>query len=78
MGTVVEVGVEEGVEVTVDSPCGPGAPCGARLKAMEEAHRRSLRELQERHAREIRELERERDRLLQEESQATAQGKVST
>ena len=49
MGTVVEVGVEEGVEVTADGPCGPGAPCGARLKAMEEAHRRSLRELQERH-----------------------------
>ncbi|XP_067115359.1 TRIO and F-actin-binding protein-like [Osmerus mordax] len=73
MGTVVEVGVEEGVEVTVDSPCGPGAPCRARLKATEEAHRQSLRELQERHAREIRELERERDRLLQEESQATAQ-----
>uniref|UniRef100_A0A668AZW6 PH domain-containing protein n=1 Tax=Myripristis murdjan TaxID=586833 RepID=A0A668AZW6_9TELE len=56
----------------VDSPCGPGAPCRARLEAMEAAHRSALQELQEKHAREIRELERQRDRMLEEESQAAA------
>ncbi|KAM4603384.1 TRIO and F-actin-binding protein-like [Polymixia lowei] len=56
----------------MDSPCGPGAPCRARLESMEAAHRKTLQELQEKHAREIKELERERDRLLQEESQAAA------
>ncbi|XP_037327048.2 TRIO and F-actin-binding protein-like [Pungitius pungitius] len=56
----------------VDSPCGPGAPCRARLVAMEEAHRKALQEQQEKHAREIEELEEQRDRMLQEESQAAA------
>ncbi|XP_044045033.1 myosin phosphatase Rho-interacting protein-like [Siniperca chuatsi] len=55
-----------------DSPCGPGAPCRARLEAMEVAHRKALQELQEKHAREIRELEEQRGRMLQEESQAAA------
>uniref|UniRef100_A0A4W5NXS2 PH domain-containing protein n=1 Tax=Hucho hucho TaxID=62062 RepID=A0A4W5NXS2_9TELE len=45
-----------------------------RLEAMEAAHCRALMELQESHAREVRELQRQRERLLQEESQATAQG----
>ncbi|XP_037620659.1 TRIO and F-actin-binding protein-like [Sebastes umbrosus] len=58
--------------IEVDSPCGPGAPCRARLEAMEVAHRKALQELQEKHAREIGELEEQRDRMLQEESQATA------
>ncbi|XP_042166688.1 TRIO and F-actin-binding protein isoform X2 [Oncorhynchus tshawytscha] len=61
--------VEMGMEVV--SLCGPWAPCGQRLEAMEAAHRRALMELQESHAREVRELQRQR--LLQEESQATAQ-----
>lgn len=64
--------VEMGMEV--DSLCGPWAPCGQRLESMEAAHRRALMELQESHAREVRELQRQRERLLQEESQATAQG----
>uniref|UniRef100_A0A8C7VGA7 PH domain-containing protein n=1 Tax=Oncorhynchus mykiss TaxID=8022 RepID=A0A8C7VGA7_ONCMY len=63
--------VEMGMEV--DSLCGPWAPCGQRLEAMEAAHRRDLMELQESHAREVRELQRQRESLLQEESQATAQ-----
>ncbi|CAB1344531.1 unnamed protein product [Coregonus sp. 'balchen'] len=63
--------VEMGMEV--DSPCGPWAPCGQRLEAMEATHRRALMELQESHAREVGELQRQRDRLLQEESQSTAQ-----
>lgn len=61
--------------IEVDSPCGPGAPCRARLEAMEFSHRKTLQELQENHAREVRELEEERDRMLQEESQAAAKGK---
>ncbi|XP_071392782.1 TRIO and F-actin-binding protein-like [Centroberyx affinis] len=56
----------------VDSPCGPGAPCRARLEAMEAAHRKELQELQEEHGMRIRELERQRDGMLQEESQAAA------
>ncbi|XP_059195051.1 TRIO and F-actin-binding protein-like [Centropristis striata] len=58
--------------IEVDSPCGPGAPCRARLEAMELAHRKALQELQERHAREIRELEKQRVKMLQEESQTAA------
>lgn len=61
--------------IEVDSPCGPGAPCRARLEAMEVAHWKALQEMQEKHAREIRELEEQRDKMLQEESQAAAQGK---
>ncbi|KAL1005828.1 hypothetical protein UPYG_G00064470 [Umbra pygmaea] len=57
----------------VDSPCGPGAPCGKRLDAMKVAHHRALQDLQESHAREVEELQRQRDGLLQEESQATTQ-----
>ncbi|XP_041789232.1 TRIO and F-actin-binding protein-like [Chelmon rostratus] len=58
--------------IEVDSPCGPGAPCRARLEAMEVAHQKALQELQEKHAREIREMEEQRDRMLQEESQTAA------
>ncbi|XP_038569853.1 TRIO and F-actin-binding protein-like [Micropterus salmoides] len=60
------------MEIEVDSPCGPGALCRARLEAMEAAHQKVLQELQEKHAREIRELEEQRGRMLQEESQAAA------
>ncbi|XP_053275328.1 myosin phosphatase Rho-interacting protein [Pleuronectes platessa] len=58
--------------IEVDSPCGPGAPCRARLEAMEIAHRKALQELQEKHRMEMMELEQQRDKMLQEESQATA------
>lgn len=61
--------------IEVDSPCGPGAPCRARLEAMEMDHQKALKELQEIHEREIRELEEERDRMLQDKSQAVATGK---
>lgn len=61
--------------IEVDSPCGPAAPCRARLEAMEAAHQKALHELQEKHAQEIRELEGERDKMLQEESQAAAKGR---
>lgn len=64
--------------IEVDSPCGPGAPCRARLEAMEAAHRKTLQELQEKHVREIRELEEQRDRMLQEESQAAAEGEAGS
>ncbi|MEQ2164148.1 hypothetical protein GOODEAATRI_003559, partial [Goodea atripinnis] len=60
--------------IDVDSPCGPGAPCRAKLEAMEVAHRKEMQELQEKHARERRKLEEERGRMLQEESQAAAKG----
>eukprot|EP00064_Thunnus_orientalis_P016782 superscaffoldBa00003403_g16853 len=58
--------------IEVDSPCSPGAPCRAKLEAMEAAHQKALQELQEKHTQEIRELEGERDKMLQEESQAAA------
>nr|XP_020452752.1 TRIO and F-actin-binding protein-like [Monopterus albus] len=60
------------MEIEVDSLCGPGAPCRARLEAMEVAHQKALQELQEKHEREIRELEEERDRMLQDERRAVA------
>lgn len=60
-----------------DSPCGPGAPCRAKLEAMEIAHRRALQELQEEHERELRELEEERDRLMQAEIRSAEQGKAA-
>ncbi|XP_071329363.1 TRIO and F-actin-binding protein-like isoform X2 [Trachinotus anak] len=60
------------IGLEMDSPCGPGAPCRARLEAMEVAHRKALQELQEKHEREIRELQEQRDKMLQEESQAAA------
>lgn len=59
----------------VDSPCGPGAPCRARLEAMEIAHQKALQKLQEEHKMEIRQLEEQRDKMLQEESQTAAKGK---
>ncbi|XP_026216625.1 TRIO and F-actin-binding protein-like [Anabas testudineus] len=58
--------------IEVDSPCGPGAPCKARLEAMEVAHRKALQELQEKHKMEIRELQEERDMMLQDKSQAAS------
>lgn len=60
--------------VEVDSPCGPSAPCRARLEAVAAAHHRTVQELQERHARAIRELEEERDRALHEGRRAAARG----
>ncbi|XP_069053110.1 TRIO and F-actin binding protein b isoform X1 [Lepisosteus oculatus] len=53
--------------------CGPGSPCARSLEAMERAHRQALEEMQRRHDREKRELEGERERLLEEETHATAQ-----
>ncbi|XP_035493339.2 TRIO and F-actin-binding protein-like [Scophthalmus maximus] len=58
--------------IEVDSPCGPGAPCRARLEAMEVNHRKALQELQCQHEREIKDLEEQRDTMLQQESQAAA------
>ncbi|XP_026158815.1 TRIO and F-actin-binding protein-like isoform X2 [Mastacembelus armatus] len=59
--------------IEVDSPCGPGAHCRARLEAMEVAHQKALQEMQEKHEREIRELEEDRDRMLQDKNQASAE-----
>uniref|UniRef100_A0A1A8N0D1 PH domain-containing protein n=1 Tax=Nothobranchius pienaari TaxID=704102 RepID=A0A1A8N0D1_9TELE len=58
------------MEIDVESPCGPGAPCRAKLQAMEVAHQKTLHELQEKHVREKKELEEQRDQMLQERSQA--------
>lgn len=54
--------------------CGPEAPCGRSLVAMERAHRQALEELQRQHDRKVKELETEKDRLLLEETQDTARG----
>lgn len=58
----------------MESPCGPRAPCRAKLEAMELAHKKALQELQEKHAREIRELEDQKDKMLHEEIQTAAEG----
>lgn len=58
------------------SPCGPGAPCQAKLEAMEMAHQKALQEVMEKHEREIRELEEQKHRLMQEEIQSAAKGNV--
>ncbi|XP_037648422.1 TRIO and F-actin binding protein b isoform X1 [Sebastes umbrosus] len=52
--------------------CGPEAPCGRSLAAMERAHRQALEELQRQHERQMKELETEKNRLLLEETQDTA------
>ncbi|KAM3597645.1 uncharacterized protein V6R79_007400 [Siganus canaliculatus] len=52
--------------------CGPEAPCGRSLAAMERAHRQALDELQRQHDRQMKELEAEKDRLLLEETRDTA------
>uniref|UniRef100_A0A7N6C2K4 PH domain-containing protein n=1 Tax=Anabas testudineus TaxID=64144 RepID=A0A7N6C2K4_ANATE len=54
--------------------CGPDAPCGRSLAAMERAHRHALEELQRQHDRQMKELEAEKARLLLEEAQDTARG----
>ncbi|XP_051940108.1 TRIO and F-actin-binding protein-like isoform X2 [Hippocampus zosterae] len=59
--------------IKVNSPCGPRAPCGAQLEAMEAAHRKEVQELQEQHKRELSELEGQRDKMLEEERQASAE-----
>lgn len=64
------------IGMQLESPCGPRAPCRARLEAMEVAHQKELQELHEKHARELRELEEQKDRLLQEEMQTAAKGKA--
>ncbi|XP_067333644.1 TRIO and F-actin-binding protein-like isoform X1 [Channa argus] len=56
----------------VQGGCGPEAPCGRSLLAMERAHRHALEELQRQHDRRMKELEAEKARLLQEEAQDTA------
>ncbi|XP_034750046.1 TRIO and F-actin binding protein b isoform X1 [Etheostoma cragini] len=56
----------------VRGSCGPEAPCGRSLAAMERAHRQALDELQRQHNRQTKELEMERDRLLLEETEDTA------
>ncbi|XP_047199948.1 TRIO and F-actin binding protein b isoform X1 [Hippoglossus stenolepis] len=52
--------------------CGPDAPCGRSLAAMERAHRQALEELQRQHNRQIKELETEKEKLLLEGNQDTA------
>lgn len=61
--------------IEIDSPCGPGAPCRAKLEAMTVAHQKALQELQESHEREIRELEEQKNRMLEDEIQTAAKGK---
>ncbi|XP_040046190.2 TRIO and F-actin binding protein b [Gasterosteus aculeatus] len=52
--------------------CGPEAPCGRSLVAMERAHRQAMEELQKQHDRQLKELEAEQERRLQEETRDTA------
>lgn len=64
------------IGMELESPCGPEAPCRAKLEAMEVAHQKELQELQEKHAKELKELEEQKDRLLQGEIQTAAKGKA--
>lgn len=68
----------ESTALVMDSPCGPGAPCRAKLEAMEIAHRRALQELQEEHEGELRELEEQKDRRMQMETRSAEQGKAAS
>ncbi|KAK5856672.1 hypothetical protein PBY51_008253 [Eleginops maclovinus] len=52
--------------------CGPEAPCGRSLAAMDQAHRQALEALQRQHERQVKQLESEKERLLQEETRDTA------
>ncbi|XP_053299660.1 TRIO and F-actin binding protein b isoform X2 [Pleuronectes platessa] len=61
-----------GVGGDVRGGCGPDAPCGRSLAAMERAHRQALEELQRQHDRQIKELETEKEKLLLEGNQDTA------
>lgn len=54
--------------------CGPEAPCGRSLGAMERAHRQAMEELQRQHERQLKELETDKDKLLLEETRDTARG----
>lgn len=64
------------IRMELESPCGPRAPCRAKLEAMEAAHQKELQELQEKHTKELKELEEQKDTLLQEEIQTAAKGKA--
>lgn len=64
------------IGMELESPCGPRAPCRAKLEAMQAAHQKELQELHEKHAEELKELEEQKDRLLQEEMQTAAKGKA--
>lgn len=44
------------------------------MEQMERAHRQALEELQRKHQRQTAEMERDKERLLYEETQATARG----
>ncbi|KAJ4920688.1 hypothetical protein JOQ06_016401 [Pogonophryne albipinna] len=52
--------------------CGPEAPCGRSLLAMDQAHHQALEELQRQHERQVKQLESEKERLLTEETRDTA------
>ncbi|XP_010777338.1 TRIO and F-actin-binding protein-like [Notothenia coriiceps] len=52
--------------------CGPEAPCGRSLLAMDKAHHQALEELQRQHERQVKQLESEKERLLTEETRDTA------
>ena len=54
--------------------CGPEAPCGRSLLAMDQAHHQALEELQRQHERQVKQLESEKERLLTEETRDTARG----
>lgn len=60
----------------LESPCGPRAPCRAKLEAMKVTYQKELQELEEKHANELKELEKLKDKQLQEEIQTAAKGKA--
>ncbi|KAM8844552.1 uncharacterized protein AB9W97_000078 isoform 1-T2 [Spinachia spinachia] len=52
--------------------CGPEAPCGRSLVAMERAHRQAMEELQRQHDRQLKKLQADQERLLLQETRDTA------
>lgn len=52
--------------------CGPDAPCGPRLRALEQLYAERLEEAQKEHHRQMEELQRDKERLLVEEAQTAA------
>ncbi|XP_062404956.1 TRIO and F-actin-binding protein isoform X2 [Sardina pilchardus] len=52
--------------------CGPSAPCGPQLRALEQRYKESLEAAQREHGRQMEELQKEKERLLMKEAQAAA------
>ncbi|KAL2086988.1 hypothetical protein ACEWY4_018047 [Coilia grayii] len=63
---------ESSSTTSVGGPCGPNAPCGPRMRALEKIYKETLEATQREHEKQMERLQKETERLLMEESQAAA------